>query len=135
MVRRGGAGLVRASHPSPSTLRWGETQSSPGSNECHAARKRFVHKFRAWAAAVPHTIRNPLYHWTHLELKRYFNISDLLDEASAARIWKEAGERLAEAELSAQGILKKFRVTSLCTTDDPLQLEPFRQLSPREHAG
>ena len=47
-------------------------------------------KFRAWAATVPHTLRNPLYHWTHLELKRYFGIDELLDEASATSIWKQA---------------------------------------------
>lgn len=76
-------------------------------------------KFRAWAATVPHTLRNPLYHWTHLELKRYFGIDDLLDEQSAPRIWKKANERLAASELSAQGILRKFGVSALCTTDDP----------------
>jgi glucuronate isomerase len=76
-------------------------------------------KFQAWAATVPHTVRNPLYHWTHLELKRYFGIEELLDEASAARIWKAANEQLASPRLSAQGILKKFRVKALCTTDDP----------------
>ena len=76
-------------------------------------------KFRAWAATVPHTLRNPLYHWTHLELKRYFGIDELLDERSAARIWKKANERLARPELTARGILKKFKVTTLCTTDDP----------------
>ncbi|HVU09103.1 MAG TPA: glucuronate isomerase [Verrucomicrobiae bacterium] len=76
-------------------------------------------KFQAWAASVPHTLRNPLYHWTHLELKRYFGIDELLDEASAARIWKEANEKLASDELTAQGILKKFRVNAICTTDDP----------------
>jgi glucuronate isomerase len=76
-------------------------------------------KFQAWAATVPHTLRNPLYHWTHLELKAYFGIEELLDEASAGRIWKQANEALATPELSAQGILKKFRVTRLCTTDDP----------------
>jgi glucuronate isomerase len=76
-------------------------------------------KFQAWAATVPHTLRNPLYHWTHLELKRYFGISELLDEASASRIWKKANEKLATPELSAQGILKKFQVTTVCTTDDP----------------
>src|SRR5947207_1284299 len=67
-------------------------------------------KFKAWAATVPHTLRNPLYHWTHLELKRYFGIDELLDEESAARIWKQTKEKLATPELSAQGILKKFRV-------------------------
>lgn len=76
-------------------------------------------KFQAWAATVPHTLRNPLYHWTHLELKRYFGIDELLDEESAARIWKRANSQLATSELSAQGILKKFNVTHLCTTDDP----------------
>ncbi len=76
-------------------------------------------KFKAWAATVPHTLRNPLYHWTHLELKRYFGIDELLDEASAARIWRRANEKLATSELSAQGILKKFHVTHVCTTDDP----------------
>src|SRR5262252_9563064 len=77
-------------------------------------------KFQAWAATVPHTLRNPLYHWTHLELKRYFDIDELLDEASAARIWKRANERLAGSDLTVQGILKKFRVQYVCTTDDPI---------------
>ena len=77
-------------------------------------------KFRAWAATVPHTLRNPLYHWTHLELKRYFGIDELLDEASAARIWKKANEQLADPALSARGILKKFKVKAVCTTDDPV---------------
>ena len=52
-------------------------------------------KFRAWAATVPQTLRNPLYHWTHLELKRYFGIDELLDEESAQRIWDRANEQLA----------------------------------------
>jgi glucuronate isomerase len=76
-------------------------------------------KFQAWAATVPHTLRNPLYHWTHLELKRYFGIDELLDEESAARIWKKANAQLATAELTTQGLLKKFNVSALCTTDDP----------------
>jgi glucuronate isomerase len=76
-------------------------------------------KFRAWAATVPHTLRNPLFHWTHLELKRYFGIDELLDEESAARIWKKANEQLARPELSARGILKKFNVATICTSDDP----------------
>jgi glucuronate isomerase len=76
-------------------------------------------KFQAWAATVPHTLRNPLYHWTHLELKRYFGIDKLLDETSAARIWKEANGKLATGELTTQGILKKFKVSVVCTTDDP----------------
>jgi glucuronate isomerase len=76
-------------------------------------------KFQAWAATVPQTLRNPLYHWTHLELKRCFGIDELLNENSAARIWKKAGQQLAMPEMSAQGILKRFNVVALCTTDDP----------------
>jgi glucuronate isomerase len=77
-------------------------------------------KYQAWAATVPHTVRNPLYHWTHLELKRYFGIDELLDEESAVRIWKKANQQLSMPELTSQGILKKFNVTLLCTTDDPV---------------
>ena len=76
-------------------------------------------KFKAWAATVPYTLRNPLYHWTHLELQRYFGITELLNEASAERIWQQANERLATPELSVHGILEKFRVSTVCTTDDP----------------
>jgi glucuronate isomerase len=75
-------------------------------------------KFLAWARTVPYTLRNPLYHWTHLELQRYFAISDLLDENSAARIWERANAALAQ-DLTTHGILRKFHVEALCTTDDP----------------
>ncbi|MDQ2798516.1 MAG: glucuronate isomerase, partial [Armatimonadota bacterium] len=76
-------------------------------------------KFLAWAKTVPDTLRNPLYHWTHLELKRYFGIEDLLNEQTAPAIWARANEHLQTPELSAQGILRKFDVRALCTTDDP----------------
>jgi glucuronate isomerase len=76
-------------------------------------------KFMAWAKTVPHTVRNPLYHWTHLELKRYFGIDELLNEKSAPSIWEQANALLATPDFSAQGILEKFNVDSLCTTDDP----------------
>jgi glucuronate isomerase len=76
-------------------------------------------KYQAWAATVPHTLRNPLYHWTHLELKRYFGIDELLDESSAARIWKKTNEQLATPAFTTQNILKRCRVNYVCTTDDP----------------
>src|SRR5258707_2591047 len=76
-------------------------------------------KFLAWARTVPYTLRNPLYHWTHLELKRYFGIEDLLDENSAPEIWKRANALLASDELSVHGILKRFHIRALCTSDDP----------------
>ena len=76
-------------------------------------------KFLAWAATVPRCLRNPLYHWTHLELRRYFGIEDLLDETTAPAIWARANDQLQSSGLDAQGILKKFDVRALCTTDDP----------------
>jgi Glucuronate isomerase len=76
-------------------------------------------KFLAWARTTPMTLRNPLYHWTHLELARYFDIHDLLDEESAESIWERANAKLAEPEFSARGILEKFKVEVVGTTDDP----------------
>jgi glucuronate isomerase len=77
-------------------------------------------KFRAWAATVPMALRNPLYHWTHLELKRYFGINDLLDSKSADKIWKKANTKLGQPDFTTQGILKKFKVRAVATTDDPV---------------
>jgi glucuronate isomerase len=76
-------------------------------------------KFLAWARTVPYTIRNPLYHWTHLELKRYFEIAELLDQRSAEAVWERANSILSKGDLTAQGILRKFKVRVLCTSDDP----------------
>ena len=78
-------------------------------------------KFAKWAETVPKTLRNPLYHWTHLELKRPFGISDrLLDPMSAKSIWDECNAMLATPEFSARGILKQMKVEVVCTTDDPV---------------
>ena len=76
-------------------------------------------KFMAWAKTVPNTLRNPLYHWTHLELQRYFGIDDLLNERSAPGIWEAANDQLKSPEMTTHGILAKFKVRALCTTDDP----------------
>ncbi len=76
-------------------------------------------KFLAWARTVPFTLRNPLYHWTHLELKRYFGINELLDEITAKSVWERANRQLQNSDLTAQGILRKFHVRVACTTDDP----------------
>ena len=76
-------------------------------------------KFQAWADTAPHTLRNPLFHWTQLELKRYFGITDLLSKSTVKSIWETGNAMLATRELSAQGILNKFKVKALCTTDDP----------------
>ena len=76
-------------------------------------------KFEAWARTVPYTLRNPLYHWTHMELKRPFGISELLEPRSARRIFDRCNELLAEPGFTARGLLRQFRVAVVCTTDDP----------------
>ncbi|MDD2765321.1 MAG: glucuronate isomerase [Opitutaceae bacterium] len=76
-------------------------------------------KFLAYARTVPHTLRNPLHHWSHLELRRYFGIDLLINEQNAPKIWELANAQLQEPALSAQGILAKFKVAVVCTTDDP----------------
>lgn len=74
-------------------------------------------RFLAWARTVPDTVRNPLYHWTHLELKRYFGIDTLLNTDTAKDIWDEANRQLKQMPASA--ILDKFNVALIGTTDDP----------------
>lgn len=87
-------------------------------------------KFMAWAKTVPHTLRNPLYHWTHLELKRYFGIDELLNEESAERIYEEVNRQLQQPENSCRGLLRKMKVETLCTTEDPTDtLEYHQQLA------
>jgi glucuronate isomerase len=78
-------------------------------------------KFLAWAKTVPDTLRNPLFHWTHLELKRYFGIEQLLNEQNARAIWEQTEKQLQSEELSAQGIMQQFHVKVVCTTDDPAE--------------
>ncbi|HMP75181.1 MAG TPA: glucuronate isomerase [Kiritimatiellia bacterium] len=76
-------------------------------------------KFERWAACVPQTARNPLYHWTHMELLEPFGIRDLLNADTAARAWKTANAKLASPAFSVRGLLKRARVEVVCTTDDP----------------
>ncbi|MGH8024687.1 MAG: glucuronate isomerase [Limisphaerales bacterium] len=91
-------------------------------------------KFLAWAKTVPHTLRNPLFHWTHLELKRYFGIHELLDEKSAKKIWDKANAQLAKPALTTRGILQKFNVKVVCTTDDPVDtLSDHREFARSGH--
>ncbi|MDV7138175.1 glucuronate isomerase [Maribacter sp. TH_r10] len=76
-------------------------------------------KFMHWAKTVPYTMRNPLYHWTHLELARYFDIYDLLNENSAEKIYAETAEKLGSQAYSCQNLLRKANVEVVCTTEDP----------------
>jgi glucuronate isomerase len=77
-------------------------------------------KFEKWAETVPHTLRNPLFHWTHLELKAYFNITDILSPESAKAIYEKASGMLQSDDYRVQGLLKKMNVEVVCTTDDPV---------------
>ncbi|MFM7208909.1 MAG: glucuronate isomerase, partial [Verrucomicrobiota bacterium] len=76
-------------------------------------------KFQAWAETVPNTLRNPLFHWTHLELRRHFGIQDVLEGATAQKVWDEANRQLKHGDLTARGILKMMKVRVVGTTDDP----------------
>jgi glucuronate isomerase len=76
-------------------------------------------KFLKWAEVVPYTLRNPLYHWTHLELQRYFNVTDILDNNSSANIYKSTSEVLQQPSHHVQGLLTQMNVKLVCTTDDP----------------
>jgi len=87
-------------------------------------------KFEQWAATVPYTLRNPLYHWTHLELQRYFDVHELLSPATAKQIYDDCSAKLQTPEYSVQGLIKKMKVETICTTDDPLDnLEYHQQLA------
>ncbi len=77
-------------------------------------------KYEKWVETVPFTMRNPLYHWTHLELKRAFGVDELLNPESGKRIYDICTEQLRTKEFSARGLMKKFGVKVVCTTDDPV---------------
>jgi len=77
-------------------------------------------KFEKWAETVPYTMRNPLYHWTHLELKTAFGITKLLSPKTAREIFDECNEKLKTPEFSARGLMRHYKVETVCTTDDPV---------------
>ncbi|MCX6327126.1 MAG: glucuronate isomerase [Bacteroidia bacterium] len=86
-------------------------------------------KFKKWAETVPATIGNPLYHWTHLELARYFNITELLSPSTASAIYEKASAMLQTKEFTTQALIRKMKVEVICTTDDPTDtLEHHRKL-------
>jgi glucuronate isomerase len=84
-------------------------------------------KFEKWAETVPYTVRNPLYHWTHLELRRYFGITELLNKDSARRIYEQCNALLQTPEYAVQGLLTKMNVKVVCTTDDPADSLEYHQ--------
>ena len=77
-------------------------------------------KFEKWAETVPYTLRNPLYHWTHLELKTAFGINKILKPETAREIFDECNEKLAQPGYTARGFMRRYNVECVCTTDDPV---------------
>ncbi len=87
-------------------------------------------KFLLWAKTVPLTLKNPLYHWTHLELKRYFDIDELLNEQTAPAIWDETMEKLQSPDYSARNLLRRMKVHVICSTDDAVDtLDEHKKLA------
>ena len=88
-----------------------------------------LEKFKKWAETVPYTLRNPLYHWTHLELQRHFKVHELLNPDSAERIYEECTGKLRSPDYSVRNIMRMMNVKIVCTTDDPIDsLEHHRKI-------
>jgi len=104
-----------------------------GVNEAYiTGGKSDYEKFGKWAETVPYTLRNPLYHWTHLELQRYFDITDLLSVKTASSIYENCTAQLQTPEYSVQSLLGKMKVETVCTTDDPIDNLQFHQQLKKE---
>ncbi|HRE50475.1 MAG TPA: glucuronate isomerase [Flavitalea sp.] len=103
---------------------------SNGVDESYCTGKRSdEEKFQQWAETVPYTLRNPLYHWTHLELQRYFDVYDTLNGRSAKKIYETCSAKLQTPEYSVRELLLKMNVKTVCTTDDPVDsLEHHRKI-------
>ena len=86
-------------------------------------------KFQKWAETLPYTLRNPLYHWTHLELKTAFGIDKVLNPSTAREIYDACNELLKQPGFSARGLMERYNVEAVCTTDDPADsLEYHRRI-------
>ena len=84
-------------------------------------------KFQKWAETVPYTVRNPLYHWTHLELQRYFDVKDILNGDTAQKVYEECTAKLQTPAYSVRQLLQKMNVKLVCTTDDPVDSLEYHQ--------
>lgn len=100
--------------------KWRQIRSNGIAEEYITGNTDDFDKWKKWAETMPLLIGNPLYHWTHLELKRYFGVDDILCPETAEKIWERCNKKLAEDGFSAKGLIKKSNVEVICTTDDPL---------------
>lgn len=92
-------------------------------------------KFEKWSETVPYTLRNPLYHWTHMELQRYFGIDELLNPKTAKSIFDETEKLLQQPDFSVKSLLTRMNVDTLCTTDDPADDLQFHLQLAKENNG
>lgn len=100
--------------------KWRAMRTSGVDESYCTGNKSDYEKFEKWAATVPYTMRNPLYHWTHLELKRYFGIHEILDPSSAKSIYENASAQIQTDAFSIKNLIRKMNVKVICTTDDPI---------------
>ena len=105
--------------------KWRAMRSAGISEDYITGNKSDYEKFMAWAKVIPLCIGNPLYHWTHLELQRYFDIYEPLSEKTADDIWEKTQIKLQSNDFSARKLIQKSNVTTLCTTDDPIDTLEF----------
>jgi glucuronate isomerase len=109
--------------------KWRAMRTNGVNEEFVTGNKSDFEKFEKWAATVPYTLRNPLYHWTHLELQRYFGEHELLSSKSAKRIYDECTAKLQTPEYKVRNLIQKMNVETVCTTDDPIDsLEHHQKL-------
>jgi glucuronate isomerase len=115
--------------------KWRGMRSNGVPEEYITGNKTDFEKFEKWAETVPYTLRNPLYHWTHLELQRYFGITDILNPSSAKKIYDQASALLQTKEYSVRGLLQKMNVKVVCTTDDPVDNLQYHQQIKKDNWG
>lgn len=107
--------------------KWRAMRTNGVGEEYITGNKSDFEKFKKWAETVPYTLRNPLYHWTHLELQRYFDVYELLNADSAEKIYEECSAKLQTQEYSVRNLLRKMNVKVVCTTDDPIDSLEYHQ--------
>ena len=100
--------------------KWRAMRTNGVEEKCCTGNADDREKFQAWAGTVPYTLRNPLYHWTHLELQRYFGVTQILNEKTADAIYDQCTAMLQTNEYSVRNLLRKMNVALVCTTDDPV---------------
>ena len=100
--------------------KWRAMRTSGVDESYCTGNKSDYEKFEKWAATVPYTMRNPLYHWTHLELKRYFGIEEILNANTAKLVYDNASAQIQTDAFSIKNLIRKMNVKVICTTDDPI---------------